>query len=164
MKKLNNKGMSLVELIVSFAIVTVAVVYFFQSLITVSNIYKNVEKETNELVKETYYLRLLDNYYKNAYNVAKVDVAKKYFSFNPSQASIISSSIDAWATLNPENDSYLSSINFFYSVSNTYNPKQKLFRSIACLESSCTNQYVYYAYFNHNDYDVDFTYNVIKLK
>lgn len=164
MKKLNNKGMSLVELIVSFAIVTVAVVYFSQSLVTVTKIYRNAEQETNELVKETYHLRLLDSYYKYAYNVAKVDSAKKYFSFDSSEASIISSSTDAWVTLNPENDSYLSSTNFFYSVSNAYNPKQKLFRSIACLESSCAKQYIYYSYFNHNDYVVDFRDNVIKLK
>ena len=54
MNKLNNKGMSLVELIVSFAIVTVAVVYFSQCLVTVTKIYRNAEEETNKLVEETY--------------------------------------------------------------------------------------------------------------
>ena len=33
--KLNNKGVTLVELIVSFAIVGVAIIYFFQTLSTV---------------------------------------------------------------------------------------------------------------------------------
>ena len=32
MRKINNKGVSLIELIVSFAIVGVAIIYFFQTL------------------------------------------------------------------------------------------------------------------------------------
>lgn len=60
MKKLNNKGMTLVELIVSFAIVTVAVVYFSQSLITTSKLFKNTKEETDEYVNEVYIYRTLE--------------------------------------------------------------------------------------------------------
>ena len=44
MKKLNKKGVTLIELIVSFAIVGVAIIYFFQTLYTVKNIYTNYEE------------------------------------------------------------------------------------------------------------------------
>ena len=36
MKKLNNKGITLAELIVSFAIVSVAVIYMYQTLLTIN--------------------------------------------------------------------------------------------------------------------------------
>ncbi len=62
MKKLNNKGMTLVELIVSFLIVSVAMLYFFQTLRTVQDIYKKANDETNEFVAKDYALRLLDKY------------------------------------------------------------------------------------------------------
>lgn len=64
MKKLNNKGMTLVELIVSFAIVTVAVVYFSQSLITTSKLFKNTKEETDAYVEEVYTYRLLEEMFK----------------------------------------------------------------------------------------------------
>lgn len=64
MKKLNNKGMTLVELIVSFAIVTVAVVYFSQSLVTTSKLFKNTKEETDAYVEEVYTYRLLEEMFK----------------------------------------------------------------------------------------------------
>lgn len=62
MKKMNNKGVTLVELIVSFAIVGVAVVYFYQTVSTVSKLYKTSKDDTNEYVNATYVLRLMDAY------------------------------------------------------------------------------------------------------
>ena len=60
MKKLNNKGLTLAELIVSFALVSVAMLYFYQTVSTVSKLYKNSKKETNDFAETTYLLRLVD--------------------------------------------------------------------------------------------------------
>lgn len=62
MRKINNKGVSLIELIVSFAIVGVAIIYFFQTLYTVKKVYSTARDETNEFVAKDYALRLLDSY------------------------------------------------------------------------------------------------------
>ena len=58
MKKLNNKGMTLVELIVSFMIVSVAMLYFFQTLRTVQKIYKKSFDKTTEYIDWDYALRI----------------------------------------------------------------------------------------------------------
>ena len=58
--KLNNKGVTLVELIVSFAIVGVAIVYFFQTLTTVNKLYYKAREETNKFVDKDYALRIVD--------------------------------------------------------------------------------------------------------
>jgi hypothetical protein len=60
--KLNNKGVTLVELIVSFAIVGVAIIYFFQTLSTVKKIYSDARNETNFYVKKDYDFRLIKAY------------------------------------------------------------------------------------------------------
>lgn len=70
MKKINNKGMTLVELIVSFMLVSVAMLYFFQTLYTVSKIYTSATKETNEFVDKDYALRLLDKYVDKGYDLS----------------------------------------------------------------------------------------------
>ncbi len=62
MNKLNNKGVTLVELIVSFAIVGVAIIYFFQTLSTVKKIYSDAKNETNFYVKKDYDFRLIKAY------------------------------------------------------------------------------------------------------
>ena len=62
MNKLNNKGVTLVELIVSFAIVGVAIIYFFQTLSTVKKIYSDARNETNFYVKKEYDFRLIKAY------------------------------------------------------------------------------------------------------
>lgn len=62
MRKMSNKGVTLVELIVSFAIVGVAIVYFYQTVSTVSKLYKTSKDDTNEYVNATYVLRLMDAY------------------------------------------------------------------------------------------------------
>lgn len=62
MKKLNNKGVTLVELIVSFALVGVAIIYFFQTLYTVKKVYANARNETNNYINKDYTLRILSTY------------------------------------------------------------------------------------------------------
>ena len=58
MKKLNNKGVTLVELIVSFALVGVAIIYIFQTLYTVKKVYADARFETNDYIRKDYTLRI----------------------------------------------------------------------------------------------------------
>ena len=58
MKKLNNKGVTLVELIVRFALVGVAIIYFFQTLYTVKKVYADARFETNDYIRKDYTLRI----------------------------------------------------------------------------------------------------------
>lgn len=60
MKKINNKGITLIELIVSFAIVGVAIIYFFQTLYTVKKVYNTARNETNNYVAVNYAFRNFD--------------------------------------------------------------------------------------------------------
>ena len=62
MKKLNKKGVTLIELIVSFAIVSVAMIYFYQTIVDLHRMYKNSNKATDEFVNKDYALRVLDAY------------------------------------------------------------------------------------------------------
>lgn len=78
MKKLNNKGVTLVELIVSFAIVAVAIIYFFQTLYTVKDLYSQGMNETNEYVMKDYGLRMADAILENGYNLS----TKAIFDYN----------------------------------------------------------------------------------
>ncbi len=68
MKKLNNKGVTLIELIVSFMLVSVAIIYFFQTLYTVKDVYSTARRETNEFVIKDYALRIVDAYYEKVEN------------------------------------------------------------------------------------------------
>ena len=43
-KKLNNKGVTLIELIVSFMLVAVAIIYFYQTLYTDKKLYTESQK------------------------------------------------------------------------------------------------------------------------
>lgn len=62
MKKLNNKGVTLIELIVSFAIVGVAIIYFYQTLSTVNKLYMVARVETQKYVDKQYVNRILHAY------------------------------------------------------------------------------------------------------
>ncbi len=62
MKDINNKGLTLTELIVSFAIVGVAMIYFFETLYTVRRLYTVSQAETQRFVDENYVLRIADAY------------------------------------------------------------------------------------------------------
>lgn len=75
--KLNSKGITLVELIVSFAIVSVAIIYFFQTLTTVNKLYKISREETNMFVKKTYALKLIDTRLNKQDDIIKKCVIEK---------------------------------------------------------------------------------------
>ena len=62
MLKLNKKGVTLIELIVSFALVATAVIYFYQTLSTVYDLYVTSRKETQEYVDKDYAIRIVDAY------------------------------------------------------------------------------------------------------
>lgn len=73
-KKLNNKGVTLIELIVSFMLVAVAIIYFYQTLYTVKKLYTESQKETNEFVKFNYAFRIADAYIsKNGFNKGEIE-------------------------------------------------------------------------------------------
>ena len=76
--KLNKNGITLIELIVSFAIVAVAIIYFFQTLYTVKTLYSKASGETNEYVMKDYGLRMADAILENGYNLS----AKAIFDYN----------------------------------------------------------------------------------
>lgn len=82
MKKLDNKGVTLVELIVSFAIVAVAIIYFFQTLYTVKTIYKETMDDTNKFADKDYAIRVVDEYIEqNKDNISSLNLdslCKKY--------------------------------------------------------------------------------------
>lgn len=59
--KNNNKGVTLIELIVAFAIVSVATIYFFQTVSLVKKMYANAREETNDYTNKTYAIRMLDS-------------------------------------------------------------------------------------------------------
>lgn len=67
--KLNDKGITLAELIVSFVIVAVAVIYFYQMLTSVTKMYANARNGINRSAKVNYAFRLLDV----AYDLNEVD-------------------------------------------------------------------------------------------
>lgn len=62
-KKMNNKGVTLVELIVSFAIVSFAIIYFYQTLTTITKMYANARRDTTIAADVNYAFRLLDEAY-----------------------------------------------------------------------------------------------------
>ena len=73
-KKLNNRGVTLIELIVSFMLVAVAIIYFYQTLYTVKKLYTESQKETNEFVKFNYAFRIADAYIRdNGFNKDEIE-------------------------------------------------------------------------------------------
>lgn len=90
--KNNNKGVTLIELIVAFAIVSVATIYFFQTVSLVKKMYANAREETNNYTNKTYAIRVLDscidNYIDNygiseAVNICNIDGVGKIDSATP---------------------------------------------------------------------------------
>ena len=55
----NNKGITIVELIISFAIVSVATIYFFQTFYTVKKIYFKTREKSKEYADVNYAFRML---------------------------------------------------------------------------------------------------------
>lgn len=70
MNKSSEKGVTLVELIVSFAIVGVAIIYFFQTLYTVKKIYNDAFDETNKYVDKSYVVHFLNEYLSGKYIIS----------------------------------------------------------------------------------------------
>lgn len=73
MKKMNNKGMTLVELIASFMIVSVAMLYFFQTLRTVQKVYEKSVEQTNEYIDMDYAIRIVANFVENTGGISYTD-------------------------------------------------------------------------------------------
>lgn len=85
--KLNNKGLTLAELIVSFMLVSVAIVYFFQTLITVNKLYQTAREETNEFIEKDYALRIADAWVDNTITTCESeektsDVVAGYYKYS----------------------------------------------------------------------------------
>lgn len=78
MKRINNKGVTLVELVVSFALVGVAIIYFFQTLYTVKKVYTTVRKKTNNFIDRDYAYRVFDAYFDNNSLLVKTNLCEKY--------------------------------------------------------------------------------------
>ncbi|MEG2620940.1 MAG: type II secretion system protein [Bacilli bacterium] len=55
----NNKGITIIELLISFAIVSVASFYFYQTVLIVKKMYEETRTATNFSVAKTYATRLL---------------------------------------------------------------------------------------------------------
>lgn len=88
MKKLNKKGVTLIELIVSFAIVSIALIYFYQTIVDLHRMYKNSNKATDEFVNKDYALRVLDAWATKSGNNLEdikpdgsIQICKKYSMF-----------------------------------------------------------------------------------
>lgn len=76
MKKLNNKGMSLIELIISFSLVCVAIIYFFETLFITNKILRTTREDTNNYVDVAYAFNIIEYSIKN--NITSSDdVASK---------------------------------------------------------------------------------------
>lgn len=83
MKKLNKKGVTLIELIVSFAIVSVALIYFYQTIVDLHRMYKNSNKATDEFVKKDYALRVLDAWAtKSSSNLSTIKTSRICTKYN----------------------------------------------------------------------------------
>ena len=81
MKKLNNKGMSLIELIISFSLVCVAIIYFFETLFITNKILRTTREDTNNYVDVAYAFNIIEYNIKN--NITSSDdVASKGTDIN----------------------------------------------------------------------------------
>ena len=78
MKKLNKKGMTIAELVVSFLLVGVAVVYFYNTVDTVYKVYSETRKDTKEFVEKDYAMRIIAAARKNSKTISYSDDLKKY--------------------------------------------------------------------------------------
>lgn len=76
-RKLNNKGITLIELIVSFTLVAIAIIYFYQTLYTVKNLYSESQNETKEFVDVNYAYRIIDELNKNNNNLNSNNLCDK---------------------------------------------------------------------------------------
>ncbi|MEG2351488.1 MAG: prepilin-type N-terminal cleavage/methylation domain-containing protein [Bacilli bacterium] len=68
----NNKGITIIELLISFAIVSVASFYFYQTVLIVKKMYEETRTATNFSVAKTYATRLLKAGLEKGYWVTKL--------------------------------------------------------------------------------------------
>ena len=74
----NKKGMTIAELIVSIVLVSVACIYFFQTIVVVNDLYKSTQEDTNLYLHKLYLLRLADAQSSiNASELKKYDLPKE---------------------------------------------------------------------------------------
>ena len=106
MKKLNKKGVTLIELIVSFAIVSVALIYFYQTIVDLHRMYKNSNKATDEFVNKDYALRVLDAYIKKngVTNLGTSSVCSNYLLSYCSTASVTKDGVFSKVELKKDTD------------------------------------------------------------
>ena len=96
MKKMDNKGITLIELLVSFLLVTVASTYFYSTLDVVVKLYKESTLETQEYIDEDYAIRMAEAYldnkgcnpdddaarYTKGYKISTCNVQKQIYDTN----------------------------------------------------------------------------------
>lgn len=109
MKKLNNKGMSLIELIISFSLVCVAVIYFFETLFITNKIFRTTKEDTKRYVDVAYIFNIIDYYV----HTSNLDLEGKNFNnqfVKPEATSLDDDAQDLTALYNVEQAStYLDS-------------------------------------------------------
>ena len=79
--KNNKKGLTLVELIVSFAIVGIAVIYFYKTTSVVNELYADSRKDISYSVRKDYVSRILKDLVLY-WNFDKVSASKDTLIFN----------------------------------------------------------------------------------
>lgn len=115
MKKLNKKGVTLIELIVSFAIVSVALIYFYQTIVDLHRMYKNSNKATDEFVNKDYALRVLDAYIEKK-GVSSLDnVCENYLLSYCSTAEVTKDSVFSKVELKKDSEVLVTS--YYYTSS-----------------------------------------------
>lgn len=69
----NNKGITLVELIVSFTLVAVTTIYFFQCITVVKEMYSNSKAEVDEYTNFYYAFKILETKFYDASDKDSLD-------------------------------------------------------------------------------------------
>lgn len=114
MKKLNKKGVTLIELIVSFAIVSVALIYFYQTIVDLHRMYKNSNKATDEFVNKDYALRVLDAYIKKKDVSSLGNVCENYLLGYCSEAKVTKNGVFSKVELKDSHSTILAT-SYYYT-------------------------------------------------
>lgn len=149
MKKINNKGVTLVELIVSFALVSVAIIYFYQTLYTVNKLYNKSRTETNEYVEKTYVSKIISEINKQCLveidNKFNSDIYESYLICMQGK---MESSIDSKYEAKIYKMAEIISTNDEFKAINNMNLKKSIFQTVDFEVN--TNTYTLYFYINGN--------------
>ena len=57
---MNNKGITLIELIVSFILVGITAIYFMEVIVIIRKVYITTQKDTNKFVSKAYAIKVFD--------------------------------------------------------------------------------------------------------